>query len=85
MLHNLPALEFSNMFRISKESLQKKSIMFKKGWLATVKKGRIIHNDTKLPLDVFDENKALQEWIGLKFIKLEDKHEMIQINDDDNE
>jgi hypothetical protein len=37
-LHNLPALEFSNMFHISKENLQKKSIMFKKGWLATVKK-----------------------------------------------
>jgi exonuclease III len=81
-LHGLPATEFSNMFRINKNTLQNKSISFKKGWLATVKKGRILCNDVKQPLDEFDTNGALQEWIGLKFIKKHDRQEMLIIDED---
>jgi hypothetical protein len=83
-LHRLPASEFSNMFRINKETLQNKSISFKKSWLATIKKGRILHNDVKQPFDEFDKNKALQEWIGLKFIQLKDRHEMLIIDEDED-
>ena len=64
-LHRLPALEFSQFFRIKRAKLIKKSTEWKKDWLLTVKLGRSIYNDESQLKNEFDTNPALREWIGL--------------------
>ena len=64
-LGKLPALKFSHLFRMKKETLQHKSIDSKKHWLSTVKLARDLHNDSTSTEDIFDTNNALRFWIGL--------------------
>ena len=61
----LPPHDFSHLFRIKIADLQNKSIEGKKDWLATVKLGREMHEDTLIHEDIFDTNDALRFWIGL--------------------
>ena len=75
-LGKLPALEFSQFFRIKKDKLFKKSTEWKKDWLLTVKLGRKLYADKKNTLDDFDTNPALREWIGLTSAKLNGSGEL---------
>ena len=64
-LGQLPANDFSHLFRIKINNLLKKSTQSKKDWLLTVKLGRNLHNDNTTTTDEFDSNHALRDWIGL--------------------
>ena len=64
-LSNLPAFEFSHLFRLKLDKLMKKSIEGKKDWLVTVKMTRRLYEDRNIMEDEFETNEALQEWIGL--------------------
>ena len=77
-LSRLPALEFSQFFRIKKDKLFKKSTEWKKDWLLTVKLGRSLYDDEKTQQDEFDTNPALREWIGLP--KSKSQREISSIN-----
>ena len=64
-LGNLPIHDFTNLFRLKKDELIKKSTQSKKDWLLTVKLGRKLHKDNRVAEDEFDTNEALRDWIGL--------------------
>ena len=72
-LGDLPAFDFTHLFRIKKEKLMKKSIASKKDWLATVKMARQLHEDRNRIEDEFDTNKALRDWIDLPKLAKEQK------------
>ena len=63
-LSKLPALEFSQYFRIKEQTLLHKTLQYKKDWLQTVKLARALYEDATEE-DEFDVNPALREWIGL--------------------
>ena len=64
-LNLLPPLEFSHLFRLKKEELMKKTVDGKKDWLAIVRLGRALYDDTLHINDEFETNTALRDWIGL--------------------
>ena len=75
-LSKLLALEFSQLFRIKRKKLLKKSTEWKKDWLLTVKLGRLLYKDKSNIEDVFDTNPALREWIGLHSISLKGRERL---------
>jgi hypothetical protein len=64
-LHNLPACDFSNLFRFSLPLLINKPLEFLKDWFVTVRTARILYNDTSLLTDKFTCDVALRRWVGL--------------------
>ena len=75
-LSKLPALEFSQLFRIKKKKLLKKSTKWKKDWLLTVKLGRLLYKDKSNIKDEFDTDPALRERIGLHNISLKGRERL---------
>ena len=65
-LGQLPASEYSCMFRIKEEEIIKQQVESKKKWLATVKMARKLHRDEEQREDEFDKNTALRKWIGIE-------------------
>ena len=64
-LHNLPACDFSTIFRFSLPLLLNKPLEFLKDWFVTVRTARILYNDTALITDKFTSDIALRRWVGL--------------------
>ena len=64
-LNALPASDFSYLFKTPLPQLLQKSLECLKDWLAIIRSGRYLHNDSKTPQDAFNTDPALRHWIGL--------------------
>ena len=64
-LQTLPPVEFTHMFRCTKEEILNKSTEGKKDWLVTIKLARKLYDGKYQSDDEFETNPALREWIGL--------------------
>ena len=80
-LHNLPACDFSSLFRFSQPILLNKPLEFLKDWFVTVRSARILYNDTSLVTDQITTVTALQRWVGLP--SLEDNDSENEFGDSD--